>query len=130
MIHVKATIKGEKDVPPLTKVFDYDERVFFSSVAMVEEKLQRKMKINANEALLAYCAHVVKSIRAGKKDSSIQRDATRILSADNVMIGVPETLQAIKFEAKLGNRVRTVAIKKPIPTSSYTMEGYMEREIG
>ena len=123
MINIKATIEGEPDVPPFTRVFDYDEQVFFSSAAIVEEKIQRKTKINANEALLAYCVHVVKSISACKNDSDIQNDAAKILSADDVMIGVPETLQVIRFEVKLGNKVRNVAIRKPMPTSSYIMEG-------
>ncbi len=124
MIRVKATVKGEQDVPPFTRVFDYDEQVFFSSAAIVKEKIRQKMKINVNEALMAYCAYVAKSIRAGKKDGYIQKGASEILSADNVMIGVPETLQAITFEATLDNKVRKVTIKEPIPTSSYIMAGH------
>jgi urease gamma subunit len=124
MIRVKATVKGEQDVPPFTRVFDYEEEIFFGFATMVEEKIRRKMKINANEALIAYCAYVVKSIRARKKDQNIQKEASRILSADNVMIGVPETLQAITVEATLDNKVRKVSIKKPIPTSRYIMAGF------
>lgn len=124
MIRVKATVRGEADVPSFTTVFDSDERVFFSSSAMIEEKIQRKMKINANEALMAYCAYVVKSIRAGKKDTDIQKGASEILSANNVMIGVPETLQAITFEVASENRTRKIAFKEPIPTSSYIMSGH------
>lgn len=124
MIRVKATVRGEPDVPSFTTVFDSDERVFFSSSAMIEEKIQRKMKINANEALMAYCTYVVKSIRAGKKDTDIQKGASEILSANNVMIGVPETLQAITFEVALENRTRKIAFKEPIPTSSYVMSGH------
>ena len=124
MIRVKATVRGEPDVPSFTTVFDSDERVFFSSSAMIEEKIHRKMKINANEALMAYCAYAVKSIRAGKKDTDIQKGASEILSANNVMIGVPETLQAITFEVALENRTRKIAFKEPIPTSSHVMYGH------
>jgi urease gamma subunit len=74
--------------------------------------------------LMTYCAYIVKSIRADKKDSDIQKGMSEILSADSVMIGVPETLQAITFEATLDNRVRKVAIKKPIPTSNYILAGH------
>ena len=81
MIHVKATIWGEPDVLPFTRIFDYgsaDEEIFFSSAAMIQEKLARKMKINANEALVTYCVCVVKSIRAGRSESDIQEDAKEI----------------------------------------------------
>ncbi|HEV8404532.1 MAG TPA: urease subunit gamma [Nitrososphaera sp.] len=124
MIRVKATIRGEPDVPSFTTIFDYDENIFFSSSTMIEEKIQQKMKINANEALMAYCAYVVKSIRAGKKDADIRKGASEILSVNNVMIGVPETLQAIIFEVALENKTRKIAFKEPIPTSSYIMSGH------
>jgi len=124
MIRVKATVRGEPDVPSFTTVFDSDEQVFFSSSTMIEEKIHRKMKINANEALMAYCAYVVKSIRAGKKDTAIQKGALEILSANNVMIGVPETLQVITFEVALGNRTRKFAFNEPIPTTSHIMSAH------
>jgi len=115
---LKVTISGEPDVPSFTTVFDYDEQVFFSSAAIIEEKIQQKMKINANEALMIYCAYVVKSIRTGKKDTDIQKGASEILSVNNVMIGVPEILQAITFEVALENRTRKIAFKEPIPTAA------------
>jgi urease gamma subunit len=127
MIHVKATIWGEPDVLPFTRIFDYgsaDEEIFFSSAAMIQEKLARKMKINANEALVTYCACVVKSIRAGRPESDIQEDAQKILSADKVMVGVPETLRVITFEAKIDSMPAIkITFKEPIPTSSYMLAG-------
>lgn len=121
MIHVKATIKGERDVPPFARVLDYDEEIFISSAKMIDEKIQRGLKINANESLMKYCAYAVKSIREGKKDRDIQNGASKILSTDSVMIGVPETLQTITFEMIIGNRQRKIVFKEPIPTSSYIM---------
>jgi urease gamma subunit len=124
MIHVKATVRGEPDVPPFTKVFDYDEEIFFSSAKIIEEKIQRKMKINANEALMAYCAYVVEAIRAGKTDSNILDGAAKLLSVGMVMIGVPETLHTITFEAAIDSRpARKIALKQPIVTGKYTLVG-------
>lgn len=124
MIQVKATVRGEPDVPAFIKVFDYDEEIFFSSADMVGEKIQRGMKVNANEALMAYCAHIVKSIRAGKRDSNIQDEACKILSVDQVMIGVPETLRAITFEAAIDSRpARKIVLKQPIQAGKYTLVG-------
>lgn len=125
MIRVRATVRGEPDVPAFTRAFDYgsaDEEIFFSSVSMVQEKLARSMKINANEALVVYCAHVVRSIRASKSDSNIQEHVSKILSVDKVMIGVPETLRVITFEAKIDSKpVRQITFREPMPASSYTM---------
>ncbi len=124
MIHVKATVSGEPDAPPFTRVFDYDEEIFLSSAKIIEEKIQRDIKINAGEALIAYCAHVVRSIRASKKDSDIQDDARKILAVDKVMIGVPETLRLITFEATIDSRpARKIVLKQPIPADKYSLVG-------
>ncbi len=124
MIYVKATVRGEPDAPAFTRVFDYDEAIFLSSAKVIEEKVQRSIKINAGEALIAYCAHVVKSIRAGKQDSNIQDEAQEILSVDKVMIGVPETLRMITFEAAIDSRpARKIVLEQPIPAGKYSMAG-------
>lgn len=124
MIQVKATVRGEPDAPAFTRVFDYDEEIFFSFAKMIEEKIQRSMKINASEALIAYCAHVARSIRAGKPDSNIQDEARKILSVDKVMIGVPETLRVITIEAAIDSRpARKIVLKQPIPAGKYSLVG-------
>lgn len=124
MIYVKVTVRGEPDVPPFTKVFDYDEEIFSSSAKMIEEKIHRGMKVNANEALVEYCACVVRAIRAGKKDSNIQEEASKILSVDLVMIGVPETLREITLEATIDSKpARRIVLMQPIPTGKYTLAG-------
>jgi urease gamma subunit len=120
LIRVKATVRGEPDVPAFIRTFDSDEEIFFSSSSIIEEKIRQKMKINANEALMTYCAYVLKSIRAGRKDSDIKRGAAKILSANSVMIGVRETLQEIKFEAIIDSSkaARKIKIKHPIPAAA------------
>ena len=124
MIHVKATVRGEPDAPAFTRVFDYDEEIFLSSAKVIEEKVQRDMKINTGEALIAYCTHVVRSIRAGKQDGNIQDEARKILSVDKVMIGVPETLRVITLEAVIDSRpARKIVLEQPIPAGKYSMTG-------
>jgi urease gamma subunit len=127
MIQIKTTVMGEPDVAPFTKVFDYgssDEEIFFSSSAMIKEKLRHGMKINVNEALIIYCDYVVEAIRASVSDRGIQESAPKILSADKVMVGVPETLQNIVFEARIDTiPARKIIIKEPMETSSNSMAG-------
>ena len=118
MMTVRATVKGEPDVPAFTKVFEYgtaDEEIFFSSAAMVGEKLRCGMKLNTNEALIMYCSHAVKSIRDSKSDQSIQHDASILLGAEDAMIGVRETLRQITLDVRVDNKpARTITLKEPI----------------
>jgi urease subunit gamma len=124
MIRFKVTVKGEADAPAFTRVFDYDEEVFFGSAKIIQEKIDRKMKINASEALIAYCLFIARWIRAGKDDRSIKDKALKMLTADSVMIGVPETLRVMTFEADIDSKpTRKIVLRQPIPTSNYMLVG-------
>ncbi|MGI0020837.1 MAG: urease subunit gamma [Nitrososphaera sp.] len=125
MIYVKATIKGEQDVAPFTKVFQYsdetDELILYHSAEAVKERLGRQLKINVNEALLVYCHYVAIQVRAKKRAGAIKKGAKDILSAAQVMIGVPETLRTIALDAIVDGRRAQVTLNQPIPATGYAM---------
>jgi urease gamma subunit len=126
MINIKAQVKGEPDAPPLIRVFEYkdksDDLIFYSTVEIIKQKIARNLKINANESLIMYCAYVVSELRAHKSINSIEKNASKILSTDKVMIGVPETLRKIRFEAMIDNMPKKqITLDEPMPTSSYIL---------
>ena len=126
MIDIKAEIKGEPDTPPLIRVFEYkdksDDLIFYSTVEIIKQKIARNLKINANESLIMYCAYIVSELRAHKSINTIEENASKILSTDNVMIGVPETLRKITFEAMVDNMPKKqITLDEPMPTSSYIL---------
>ncbi len=125
MIRLKIEIKGEPDVLPFTKVFEFnedDEIIFLNSLEMLKEKLSRNLKINANETITVYCAYVINGLRSGKSIEYIQENSSKILSQEQVMIGVAETLREIIFEATIDNMPKKILIfDKPIPTSNYVL---------
>jgi urease subunit gamma len=126
MIHIKATVKGEPDTAPFAQTFLYadksDEQVFSNSLRMIKEKLDKNLRVNINESLTIYCAYIVKELRARKPVRVIEKNAQKILPADKVMIGVPETLRKITFEAKIDKLPnRRIILKEPIPTNNYTL---------
>jgi urease subunit gamma len=119
MISVKAIVKGEPDTRPFTMDFQYrsksDEIIFSTSVQMISEKLTRNLKINTHESLVLYCDYIVDAIRRGKSDEKIQDDVRGILSANIVMIGVPETLRLITVDALVDNLPRRqITLNRPI----------------
>jgi urease gamma subunit len=127
MILIKAKVKGESDVPPFTRVFEYrdkfDEQIFFDSLEIIKDKLARNLRINTNESLALYCGYVVDQLRARISIESIEKNAVKILLPDKVMIGVPETLRRISLEVILDNfPKKKLSFHEPIPTSHYTLE--------
>ena len=126
MIQVKVTVKGEPDTAPFRHTFFYadesDEKLFYNSVNMIKEKLDKNLKININESLVIYCAYVIDKLRANEAINVIERNAQNIFSPDNVMIGVPESLRKIAFEVKIGKLPkRRVILKEPITISNYIL---------
>ena len=125
MIHINALVKGEQDIPPITKQFQYDnhsEEIFLAGVEMTKKRLANNLKINLNETLLVYCAYIVSELRSGKTVSTIQKNVHRILSPDKVMIGVPESIQRIVFDVNIDNKFKeTIKFDEPIQISDYIL---------
>jgi urease gamma subunit len=126
MILIKAEVKGESDVPPFTRVFEYrdkfDQQIFFDSLDKIKDKLAKNLRINTNESLALYCGYVVDQLRARISIESIENNAAKILLSDKVMIGVAETLRRISFEVILDNfPKKKLSFHEPIPTSHYTL---------
>ncbi len=125
MIHINALVKGEQDIPPITKQFQYDnhsEEIFLAGVEMTKKRLANNLKINLNETLLVYCAYIVSELRSGKTVSTIQKNVHRILSPDKVMIGVPGSIQRIVFDVNIDNKFKeTIKFEEPIQISDYIL---------
>jgi len=125
LIHINAIIKGEKDIPPITKQFQYDnhsEEIFLAAVEMIKKRLANNLKINLNETLLFYCAYMVSELRSGKTVTTIQKNVHRILSPEKVMIGVPESIQRIVFEVNIDDKLKeTVKFEEPIQIIDYIL---------
>jgi urease gamma subunit len=125
LIHINALVKGEQDIPPITKQFQYDnhsEEVFLAGVEMTKKRLANNLKINLNETLLVYCAYIVSELRSGKTVSTIQKNVHRILSPDKVMIGVPGSIQRIVFDVNIDNKFKeTIKFEEPIQISDYIL---------
>ncbi len=125
MIHINVLVKGEQDIPPITKQFQYDnysEEIFLAGVEMTKKRLANNLKINLNETLLIYCAYIVSELRSGKTVSTIQKNVHRLLSPDKVMIGVPGSMQRIVFEVNIDNTFKaTIKFEEPIQIREYIL---------
>jgi urease subunit gamma len=127
LIYINLTVKGEPDVSPFTRTYQYsgkaDEEIFANSVAMIKDRLDRNLKININEVITLYSSFIVSEIRNGKKIEQIQKNISDFLSPEQVMIGVPETLRTMSFEVTLDDaQMKTVVLNTPIKISDYVLK--------
>ena len=78
------------------------------------------MKINLNESIMFYCAYIVEQVRERRRIKIIEKNAQKILNADKVMIGVPESLRKITFEVSIDYLPkRMIVFEEPIKSSDY-----------
>jgi len=125
MIHIKAAIQGEPDTESHTIEVHYpesDEVVFFESVKMIKERIAKGLKININETVTMFIAHIVTEFRKGKPADDIGKSLSKVLSPEEVLIGVPESLRQVTFAITLDEKVNeNITVHTPIPTSEYVM---------
>src|SRR5688572_17174328 len=126
MIDTKVLVRGEIDTPPFVRLLQYpdkeEESIFFNTVASIKEKIGRGLKINANETLAIFCAYVIEQIRDHKSQAEIENVAQGIISSDQVMIGVPETLREMSFDVIVDDfPEQRIKILEPMKINNYMM---------
>jgi urease subunit gamma len=124
LIHIKIIVHGEPDTSPFKRIFDnpkIDEEIFNNSVILIKEKLKKNLKININEVLDFYSEFIVSELRDGKSVEQIQNNISNLLDANDVMIGVPETLREIFFEINLDNSTKNIVLNTPIQILNYVL---------
>jgi len=122
LLHARVTVRGEPDTEPSIRVYicrdEIDEQILFNSIEMIMEKLSKKLRININEALLVYLNYLIGALRYDKMDELVN-NASDILTADQVLIGVPESLREIKYDLMIENMPRRqITLIEPIPTTA------------
>jgi urease subunit gamma len=127
LIYIKITVKGEPDTSPFTRVYQYssksDEEIFINSAVMTKDRLDKNLKININEAILMYSAFIVSELRDDIPIEQIQKNASNLLSPEQVMIGVPETMRKMSFEVMLDDEsMKFLILNTPIQISDYILK--------
>ncbi|HEX5186865.1 MAG TPA: urease subunit gamma [Nitrososphaeraceae archaeon] len=126
MISIKTISIGEPDVSPMINTFNFrdetDEIIFYNTINMINEKIANGLKINIYETLFFLCEYILKGIRLGLTITEIRNNAHKILTQENVMIGVPQMTQKIIFEINFGNKhEKQVVLEEAIGNSEYIL---------
>jgi urease gamma subunit len=124
LIDAKVTAKGEPDAQPLIKDFQFDGeidlKVLSNSAKKIGYKLSRGAKINVNEVLLTYLNYIIFALKSNTSVSEMMVHVSTLLSSNQVMIGVPETLREIRVDI-IGYGISEIQIvlNEPIPIPIY-----------
>ena len=123
---IEVSIQGDPDIKPITKIFCYeksDELIFFESTQLTKNRLLNNMRLNINEALGLFVAHIITSLNEHKTIKEIQKQIPKLLLPHQVMIGVPEGLRKLTFTITTNNNnSEQVSITTPIRIDQYFLD--------
>jgi len=85
------------------------------------------MRININEALYIYLNYIINQLRLHKKKSEIIKNVSELLTPNQVMIGVPESLREVKFNIYTEHKQKLdITVIEPISITSYILAADVE----
>ena len=85
------------------------------------------MRININETLYIYLNYIINELRLHKKKGEIITNVSKLLTPNQVMIGVPESLRKVNFNINTeGKQKLDITIIEPISTTGYILAADLE----
>lgn len=106
-----AQLRGiEMDLSPREK----DKLLIFTAALVAERRKARGLKLNHPESIAFITAAVMEGARDGKTVAELMSYGTKILTRDDVMLGIPEMIADIQVEATFPDGTKLVTVHNPI----------------
>ena len=91
-----------------------DKLLVFTAALLAERRLARGLKLNYPEAVALITMEIMEGARDGKSVAELMGYGREILSADQVMDGVPELVHEVQVEATFPDGTKLVTVHNPV----------------
>lgn len=91
-----------------------DKLLIVTAALLAERRLKRGLKLNYPEAMAYLTLEIMEGARDGKTVAELMSAGREILSADQVMEGVPELIHEVQVEATFPDGTKLVTVHNPI----------------
>lgn len=91
-----------------------DKLLVFVAAQLAEQRHARGVKLNYPESVALISAAIMEGARDGRSVAELMIAGTEILSAEDVMEGIPEMLQEVQIEATFPDGTKLVTVHNPI----------------
>lgn len=91
-----------------------DKLLLFTAALVAERRLARGVKLNHPEAMAYISAAIMEGARDGKTVAELMNESRHILSAEQVMQGIPEMIHEVQVEATFPDGTKLVTVHQPI----------------
>jgi urease subunit gamma len=93
---------------------EIEKLMIFSAGELARKRKARGLKLNYPEAVAYVTSELLEEIRNGRTVAELMSLGSRILSADDVMEGVPEMIHEIQVEGTFPDGTKLVTVHQPI----------------
>ena len=93
---------------------EIEKLMVFTAGEVARKRRDRGLKLNHPEAVALIASEILEEIRNGKTVAELMRLGRTILTADDVMDGVPEMIPDIQVEGTFPDGTKLVTIHDPI----------------
>ena len=91
-----------------------DKLMLFSAGLVAERRLSRGLKLNYPEAVALISCAILEGARDGRTVADLMNYGRTVLSAEQVMQGVPEMVHNVQVECTFPDGTKLVSIHEPI----------------
>jgi urease gamma subunit len=91
-----------------------EKLMIFTAGEVARKRRDRGLRLNHPEAIALIASEILEEIRNGKTVAELMRLGRTILTADDVMDGVPEMIPDIQVEGTFPDGTKLVTIHDPI----------------
>lgn len=107
-----------------------DKLMLHLAGSLAKERRERGLKLNYPEAIAYISAELLELARDGHTVTELMRMGTQMLSAEDVMDGVPEMIHEIQLEATFPDGTKLVTVHNPIVGNGKVKPGELLVEDG
>ena len=91
-----------------------DKLLLFTAALVAERRLARGLKLNYPEAVALISAAIMEGARDGNTVAELMAFGRTVLTAEQVMEGVPEMISDVQVEAMFPDGTKLVTVHEPI----------------
>ncbi|MFC7341275.1 urease subunit gamma [Saccharopolyspora griseoalba] len=91
-----------------------DKLLVYLAARLAGERLERGLRLNYPEAVALISHHVAEGARDGRSVAELMDSGRRVLTADQVLDGIPEMLRDVQVEATFPDGTKLVTVHDPI----------------
>jgi len=93
---------------------ELDRLTIFTAAELARRRRARGWKLTHPEALAIICDEMHEAARGGAPYEEVVRVGQSVLTADDVLDGVPELVATVKIECLFGDGMRILHVEGPI----------------